>query len=48
MTRNMCSQAKLDKLFNWIMDVEELKKYFKHINKVFGWNKNRDVFNLIS
>ena len=47
LTLTMCSQAKVDKLFNWILDVKELKKYFKHVNKVFDENRNRNVFNLI-
>ena len=39
----MCSKAKADKLFNWVLDVNELKQYFKHVNQV-----NRNVLVLLS
>ena len=41
----MCSQVKVDKLFEWCdkdknnsLDMKELKYYFKHVDKVFGEN----------
>ena len=48
LTLNMCSQAKVEKLFNWMVDVKELKNYFKHVNKVLDDDVNRHVFNLVS
>ena len=44
----MCSQAKVEKLFNWMVDVKELKNYFKHVNKVLDDDVNRHLFNLVS
>ena len=50
LTLNMCSQAKVDKLFEWCdtdnsksLDVEELEHYFKHVNKVFGEDGNTEM-----